>query len=110
MHNYNKPDEIKFYQTLGRKIKLMRISKGMTQSDLAEHIGKTFQQVQKYEKGVNRIPVIDLVTIAEVFKTTILFFITETELLGYVKLPGDNLAKPSNPSGIKTDVQDSKNV
>lgn len=40
---------------MGGKVKAMRMFNGKTQSDLAEMIGVTFQQIQKYEKGVNRI-------------------------------------------------------
>ena len=41
--------------TVGARITSQRLSNGMTQSDLATAIGVSFQQVQKYEKGSNRI-------------------------------------------------------
>src|SRR3954463_7988850 len=40
---------------IGRKIRAMRLERGLSQSGLAEGIGLTFQQVQKYEKGANRV-------------------------------------------------------
>jgi transcriptional regulator with XRE-family HTH domain len=40
---------------VGRNIRLRRLSKGISQTELASKIGVTFQQVQKYEKGVNRV-------------------------------------------------------
>ena len=40
---------------VGRQLKLFRKAAGLTQVDLAGQIGITFQQVQKYERGVNRI-------------------------------------------------------
>ena len=40
---------------VGAKIRIFRIHRGMSQSDLAGKVGVAFQQVQKYEKGMNRI-------------------------------------------------------
>ena len=40
---------------VGRNIHIHRIDKGLTQTDLAKGIGVTFQQVQKYEQGANRV-------------------------------------------------------
>lgn len=40
---------------IGSNIKKLRRLKGMTQTQLADALGLTFQQVQKYEKGTNRV-------------------------------------------------------
>jgi transcriptional regulator with XRE-family HTH domain len=40
---------------VGRNIRIHRINKGLTQTDLGKRIGVTFQQVQKYEQGTNRV-------------------------------------------------------
>lgn len=40
---------------IGAAVRARRISLGMSQGDLSSHLGLTFQQVQKYEKGTNRI-------------------------------------------------------
>ena len=40
---------------LGQRVRMRRLEIGMSQEQLAEILGITFQQVQKYEKGVNRI-------------------------------------------------------
>jgi transcriptional regulator with XRE-family HTH domain len=40
---------------LGKRVRAYRISLGMSQSALAEKVGVTFQQIQKYESGANRI-------------------------------------------------------
>ncbi len=40
---------------VGSRIRLQRALKGMSQTTLAEGLGVTFQQVQKYEKGTNRV-------------------------------------------------------
>jgi len=48
-----KPDPLD--AMVGAKIRVLRVSRGLSQSDLAGEIGVTFQQVQKYEKGANRV-------------------------------------------------------
>lgn len=40
---------------IGRNVRIQRLAKGLTQTALANRIGVTFQQVQKYERGANRI-------------------------------------------------------
>jgi transcriptional regulator with XRE-family HTH domain len=40
---------------VGAKVRVFRINRGISQTALAEQLGVTFQQVQKYEKGTNRI-------------------------------------------------------
>ena len=52
---------------VGRNIRIQRLARRMTQTALASDLGITFQQLQKYEKGVNRIGSGRLARIAEVF-------------------------------------------
>ena len=40
---------------VGRNIRILRLAKGLSQTELADALGVTFQQVQKYEKGTNRV-------------------------------------------------------
>jgi transcriptional regulator with XRE-family HTH domain len=47
------PDSID--QLVSRNIRIQRLAKGLSQTELAEKLGVTFQQIQKYEKGVNRV-------------------------------------------------------
>jgi len=49
---------------VGRNIRIQRLAKGLSQIDLAGQLGVTFQQVQKYERGANRIGAGRLVGIA----------------------------------------------
>lgn len=58
-------------KTIGQIIRQYRKTKGMSQMDLAEAIGVSYQQVQKYEKGTNRISVDRLKQIADAFGITI---------------------------------------
>jgi transcriptional regulator with XRE-family HTH domain len=51
---------------VGAKIRIFRSHRGMSQTDLARKIGVAFQQVQKYEKGTNRIGASRLSRIAAV--------------------------------------------
>jgi transcriptional regulator with XRE-family HTH domain len=52
---------------VGRNIALNRRARAMTQQDLATMLGISFQQVQKYEKGMNRISSGRLLQIADIF-------------------------------------------
>ena len=56
---------------VGRRVRALRLERNMSQTALADRLGLTFQQVQKYEKGVNRIGAGRLQTIAEIFKVSI---------------------------------------
>jgi transcriptional regulator with XRE-family HTH domain len=49
---------------IGRNIRFFRIESGLSQTDLAERIGVTFQQLQKYENAANRVPASRLIRIA----------------------------------------------
>src|SRR5215470_12253638 len=52
---------------LGESIRAHRLVAGMSQSDLARKLGVSFQQVQKYEKGTNRVGAGRIPLIAEIF-------------------------------------------
>ncbi|ACE94238.1 probable transcriptional regulator protein (plasmid) [Rhizobium etli CIAT 652] len=70
--NVKTPNAIDSY--VGARIRTRRQLLGMSQERLAEQIGVTFQQVQKYEKGINRIGASRLQRIAEVLHTSPSFF------------------------------------
>jgi transcriptional regulator with XRE-family HTH domain len=53
---------------VGQNIRIGRMQKGLSQTDLGKHIGVTFQQVQKYEKGTNRVGASRLSKIADVLQ------------------------------------------
>src|SRR5580693_2752532 len=53
-------------QLVGQNIRIWRLQKGMSQTELGRRIGVTFQQVQKYEKGANRVGASRLTQIADV--------------------------------------------
>lgn len=64
---------------VGKNVRLLRNQRKITQSLLADALGMTFQQVQKYEKGTNRISASKLFEIAEYFSVGISTFYTGTK-------------------------------
>ena len=56
---------------VGQRVRLLRVSRGMSQSTLAAALDLTFQQVQKYEKGTNRISASKLYEIAKVLNVSL---------------------------------------
>ena len=59
---------------VGSRIRLRRAMVGMSQEKLGESLGITFQQVQKYEKGTNRVGASRLQNIAAVLNVPVSFF------------------------------------
>jgi transcriptional regulator with XRE-family HTH domain len=59
---------------VGSRVRLRRTLMGMSQERLGEALGLTFQQVQKYERGVNRIGASRLFDLARVLDVPISFF------------------------------------
>jgi len=59
---------------MGRRIRLRRRETGISQTELAGHLGLSFQQMQKYEKGINRIGAARLRQIAKMLGVDIPFF------------------------------------
>ena len=59
---------------VGRRLRWRRRELNYSQEKLGELLGLTFQQVQKYEKGVNRISAGRLYEIAKVLETSIAYF------------------------------------
>ena len=59
---------------VGRRVRLRRRELGVSQGWLADRLGLTFQQVQKYERGSNRISASKLYQIASVLEVPITFF------------------------------------
>jgi transcriptional regulator with XRE-family HTH domain len=67
-----KPNPIDIH--VGSRVRLRRTMLGMSQEKLGESLGITFQQIQKYEKGANRIGASRLQEIANVLNTPVSFF------------------------------------
>jgi transcriptional regulator with XRE-family HTH domain len=72
MANKKQPNPIDIH--VGSRVRLRRMMLSMSQEKLGEHLGITFQQIQKYEKGTNRIGASRLQNIARVLQVPVSFF------------------------------------
>ena len=66
--------EINFNIHLGKKLRMRRLSLGLTQTKVAQAINVTFQQIQKYEKGTNGVSSIRLLQLANYLKVPVNYF------------------------------------
>ncbi|MBI1391369.1 MAG: helix-turn-helix domain-containing protein [Alphaproteobacteria bacterium] len=71
MENKKKPNPIDVH--VGGRVKIRRTMIGMSQEKLGESLGLTFQQIQKYEKGTNRMGASRLFQIAQVLDVPLQF-------------------------------------
>lgn len=78
--NKKKPNPIDIH--VGSRVRLRRNMLGMSQEKLGESLGITFQQIQKYEKGANRVGASRLQAIANVLNVPVSFFFEDA--------PGEN--------------------
>ena len=72
---------------VGYRVRLRRMLIGMSQERLGDLLGLTFQQVQKYERGINRIGAGRLYEVAEILGVPISFFY---EGMDGVQVPAEN--------------------
>src|SRR6266852_8547342 len=83
---------------VGSRVRFRRMLLGMSQEKLGERLGLTFQQVQKYEKGINRIGASRLFDLAQVLGVPVQFFYEEapsgepqpTMTDGFAEKPAEN--------------------
>jgi transcriptional regulator with XRE-family HTH domain len=64
---------------VGARVRFRRKELGLSQGKLAEKLGITFQQVQKYEKGVNRVGASRLADMARILSVPVSYFFEDTE-------------------------------
>lgn len=64
---------------IGARVRLRRVLLGMSQSALAAKVGITFQQIQKYERGDNRISAASLLMVSEALDVPVTFFYDSLE-------------------------------
>lgn len=67
---------------VGARVRLRRMLKGLSQEKLADALGITFQQVQKYEKGANRIGASRLFDLSRVLDVGVAYFFDDYESAG----------------------------
>jgi transcriptional regulator with XRE-family HTH domain len=84
------PDSVD--KQIGARVRMRRLTLDMSQQKLAADLGVSFQQLQKYEKGVNRVGAGRLQQIAEILQVPIAFF--------YEDFPTARRSKSALPSAI----------
>jgi transcriptional regulator with XRE-family HTH domain len=94
---------------VGKKMRLFRQLKALSQSDCAACLGITFQQYQKYESGKNRIPISRLMKLAELFGVKMPVFFENTVNVMFqdimnpnIKSIGNNLKEEVYPIGVSS--------
>ena len=78
---------------VGSRVRMRRMMLSMSQEKLGDALGLTFQQVQKYEKGTNRIGVSRLQQISHILQVPVAFFFE-----GAPRVPGTPQATETTPS------------
>jgi transcriptional regulator with XRE-family HTH domain len=66
-------------QHVGNRVRLRRMMTGLSQDKLAQSLGLTFQQVQKYERGANRISASKLFEISQILNVPITYFFQDMD-------------------------------
>ena len=79
---------------VGARLRMRRVMLGMSQSTLGKHLGVTFQQIQKYEKGANRISASRLQQTARVLEVSPSYFF-------------EGAPAQANAAGVAEDTQQS---
>ncbi|MBB4009474.1 helix-turn-helix domain-containing protein [Allorhizobium taibaishanense] len=86
LENKKKPNPIDIH--VGSRIRLRRTMLGMSQEKLGESLGITFQQIQKYEKGTNRVGASRLQNISSILNVPVSFFFEDA--------PGEQVVAGTN--------------
>ena len=77
--------EENFNLHLGKKLRMRRLSLGLTQTKVAEAINVTFQQIQKYEKGTNGVSSNRLMQLSNYLKVPITYFFEDFKNFNDIK-------------------------
>jgi len=82
---------------VGSRVRLRRNMLGLSQEKLGEAIGLTFQQVQKYERGANRIGASRLHELSRVLDVPVSFFFDDMDPVRAPAIPGGFAEPPAEP-------------
>jgi len=93
---------------VGSRVRLRRMLLGMSQERLGESLGLTFQQIQKYEKGANRIGGSRLFQIAQILNVPVQFFYDD--MPGGGKPPVAGLEEPNTAPFLISFVNSSEGI
>ena len=93
---------------VGRRVKMRRMLIGMSQEKLGEQLGLTFQQVQKYEKGANRIGASRLWDLSRILDVPVRFFFEGAR--PETGRPAEGFTEDQQPDYVLDFVQSSEGV
>ncbi|MGD8325802.1 MAG: helix-turn-helix transcriptional regulator [Sphingomonadales bacterium] len=88
----SKPDPVDVH--VGSRVRLRRTLLGMSQEKLGDALGLTFQQVQKYERGANRIGSSRLFQLSKILDVPVSFFFDDMETASSARGMSDANAEP----------------
>ena len=91
--------ESNFNRHLGSKLRMRRLSLGLTQTKVAQAINVTFQQIQKYEKGTNGISSLRMMQLSNFLKVPVVYFFEDFPLY-----QGSNTSNEISPLGEKKEI------
>ncbi len=83
---------------VGSRVRMGRMMLGMTQSKLADAVNLTFQQIQKYEKGTNRVSASRMQQFAAILSVPVSFLFEgapAAQVIGGNKVSGNNVVTPA---------------
>ena len=95
IENKKKPNPIDVH--VGTRIRLRRNMLGMSQEKLGELLGITFQQIQKYEKGSNRVGASRLQAIASILNVSVGYFFEDAPVKGGA---GEGFSEEGSPNYV----------
>ena len=84
---------------VGSRVRMRRMMLGMSQEKLGDALGLTFQQVQKYEKGTNRIGASRLQQISQILQVPVAFFFEGAPTIPSATRP-DHLQEAPSPAYV----------
>ena len=101
------PDPIDIH--VGSRVRLRRTMLGLSQEKLGDSLGITFQQIQKYEKGTNRMGASRLQNIAVILKTPVAFFFEDAPQ-SVDNTAGEEINEASSPNYVVDFLSSSEGV
>jgi transcriptional regulator with XRE-family HTH domain len=85
---------------VGSRVRMRRLMLDMSQTKLADALGLTFQQVQKYEKGTNRISAIRLQHISQILQVSVPFFFEGAPAATGIRQAAQGSAEAPSPAYV----------
>lgn len=95
---------------VGSRIRLRRGITGYSQEKLAEEMGITFQQVQKYERGLNRVSASRLWKLSKILGVSVNFFFEGIDTPSHPSLTGTPMGFYEEPATIEDNILERKDV